>query len=257
MTNDGPGFLPLLQETAPVAQNFNWASLTAIMHAPTDMPLCEALFATHWISMLASSSNPEAEQIAIPTYCARALANRSLMAKVHSGYEKAAGRRGYIAGDLVFMMWIISRDNPAEASLNRAIHLAVQKTKAAKRWGDGEKIAQTSRQIRSYWDEFKTVVHLWAAKRILDVIYPNRQSYSYEIDFVELLEWSEAVRRWLEGFTPFRAQAPVAKAGDLMQPPEWFNVERRELPSHTTQLASEIREQLNSYRAPTSKFWSE
>ena len=89
------------------------------------------------------------EVIAMPRAVADALADTPAMVRLYGGYEAAAGRQGVVAGFVLIYLLVMSRDSSIKSSLNKAIHLAAEQAKRAKRWGDGVPIAKTSGKFSS------------------------------------------------------------------------------------------------------------
>jgi hypothetical protein len=80
-------------------------------------------------------------------------------------------KRATVAGHVFLLMFIMDlckerlprRGDPG-ASLDKAIAVMEAWASMDKRFGDDSRFPLSDRTIRNYWDEFRCVAHLWAAK---------------------------------------------------------------------------------------------
>lgn len=80
-------------------------------------------------------------------------------------------KRATVAGHVLVTMFVMDlckerlpkRGDPG-ASLDKAIAVMEAWASMDKRFGNGSKFPLSDRTIRNYWDEFRSVAHLWAAK---------------------------------------------------------------------------------------------
>jgi len=250
--------MPLLPREDPNASVWNYCPLDATMHAPRDADMRAAMLARHWLAVrLMEDPAQRSEVIQMPRAVADALAHEPTMVRLYDGYEAAAGRQGVVAGFVLIYLLVMSRDSSIKSSLNKALHLAAEQAKLAKRWGDGVPIAQTTRQVRKYWDEFKSVSHLWAARSLVGFNYSTGRdsNFTYETHVVELIEWAEVLRCWLESFVPDRATEPLVKPLEMWRPPGNYRLDNWQLKPDMSAIPAGMAAWLSSYKTPTSKYY--
>jgi hypothetical protein len=249
--------IPLFPLDDPRAEQFNFWNVWAVMVAHNDPSIQRAIKARATIKLLARTANPATQLIEVSRNAVMALADDAAMSRLYGGLEAIEGSKGCVAGFVLIYMHLMSLDPTGNASLNRALHYAAKQAQVAGRWGDGTMIPQTTRQLRKFWDERRDVSHLWAAQMLVDHRYstPEGSNFSYGTHVVEMLEWADAFRRWLEGFTPLRATGPLVGTTDMWRTPSGYQLRHRSLPAEQSPMTDQMRAWAASYRAPTTKFF--
>jgi hypothetical protein len=239
-----------------MARDHNFFQLRAVMHAPNDERARNAYQARNFVSLAASTNREQSlEKIDVPLSVIAALNDDEAMLQIYSGTFLRDGRKGSMAGFVLTYLYILETHKVNSGSLNKALHLASKHAEAANKWGDGTSVAKTTRSLRAAWDEFRSVAHLWAAEHLIDHRYRrgSESNFSYETHVVEMIEWSEAFRRWLESFVPFGWHQPLVTRTDVWRPCATYPASGRVLPPPVNdgQLPAELRDWLGGYRAPT------
>jgi hypothetical protein len=100
-------------------------------------------------------------------------------------------RHGEQVGDILLVVRTLSREQPAKASLGKAIRLHAE----SMRQSDDVRLLRAERKLREAWVEFESVAHLWGAYRTLRRNYGEGAG----VDWLLLLALAEHYRRWGEG----------------------------------------------------------
>ena len=122
-------------------------------------------------------------------------------------------RHGEQIGDILLVVRTLSREQPAQASLGKAIRLHVQ----SMRQFNDVRLLRTERKLRQAWVELELVAHLWGAYRTL------RRSKYYgkgaAIDWLLLLALAENYRRWGEGHHSPAGRTGTGRLSKPLLPP--------------------------------------
>jgi len=258
MTNNEIRHLPLLALDGPPAAFHNFLAVWATMLAPDDPEMRKAIEARGMVKHLARRANGRtAKHFMVESTLFTTLADDRAMTRLFSGYTTAAEQKGCIVGSVLVFLYLMSLDPTAGSSLNKALHVAAQRGKELRKWGDGSRVAQTPRQLRAFWDECLAVSHLWAAQMMLHHRYKAKDG-SYVLRAIhvhELLEWAEAFRRWIEGFVPHRAKKPLVGKNKLWRVPASYKLRPLALPISQQSIPDELHKWVATYKAPTMVSW--
>jgi hypothetical protein len=126
----------------------------------------------------------------------------------------AAAKRACIAADILCAIYLMERFSLPEPSMNKAVAL-VQAYAPTTAYGDDTKLPTSETQIRECWEEFKSVVHLWAAARINKAYpYTKDDRSMYADDFKSYLQIAQGCYHFGVSFIPKRAKprTPILNA---------------------------------------------
>ena len=122
-----------------------------------------------------------------------------------------ATKRGTVAGDLLALIYEMQARRAVEPSFGKAIE-HYKGFALGLKYGDGEALKYSEQTLRSYFDEFASVAHLWAAFRLNQGPYaytkdPQSVFHSPE-DLHTFLGIAKAVGQFAESFVPKRTKPP-------------------------------------------------
>ena len=101
-------------------------------------------------------------------------------------------RHGEHAGDVLLAVRALAREQPAVASLGKAIRMHAADMHNV----DREPVLRSESKLRAAWDEFQSVAHFWAACRLL--LRSSEYGDGADIDWPLLTALAENLRRWGE-----------------------------------------------------------
>lgn len=200
------------------------AWILALMNFPTDSAMRRSYYAVCYAAWVLEECRDEPDVIGVDLIegLISAPSKSDLGAKVADETKK-----GVVAGNFLLTMYVMNAfpETFSEPSVRKAIYAA--RVYASKtRFGDGSSLPTSETAIRKYFDEFRSVAHLWAATRLHESL-PIR-------DQREILGSAEAVRdflgiaRTLEDFgcvfVPKRAKPkqPILDRNSIWRVPESF-----------------------------------
>lgn len=125
--------------------------------------------------------------------------------------EAAEGvKTGSVAGDLLGMIYEQSRLGADEPSMRGAL-LHYRKWSIGRKYGDGEALKYSDRQLRHYFTAAAPAAHLWAAFRLLQQVTDGGKAYRSAFKpngFMFLLGVARSVQDFAEAFIPKRTSPP-------------------------------------------------
>jgi hypothetical protein len=148
-----------------------------------------------------------------------------------------ATKRGTVAGDLLHLLYEMHARGVDEPSFGKALE-HYKRFAPGLTYGDGEALKYSEQTLRTYFDEFRSVAHLWAAWRLNTGPYaylPDpRQVFHDASSLQTFLGVAKGVADFATTFIPKRTKPPrpVIEINDLIAIPE--SIASIRLTFHTT-----------------------
>jgi hypothetical protein len=196
--------------------------VNSIMRFPNAPDLRDQYYSVHLaLEELKIPNTDDSLEVAITVKTLRSLVN----APPHEELKKLTSnaiKQGVIAGDILATIYLMDRFKLPEPSMNKAIHVAMEFAKNNK-YGDGSKLNTTEKKIREYWNNYKSVSHLWAAHR-LGQVYPYAQDNDPEA-FPKFLSCAAGLAEFaFEYFLPRttrRLRGTILENSEIWTLPKW------------------------------------
>jgi asparagine synthetase B (glutamine-hydrolysing) len=184
------------------------------------------------------------------------LVEKILNGPSHGELRKSIDRsvkEGSVAGDMLNHVYVMHITRQKEPSLKKAIHLQTAFSKETK-YGDGSKLPSSDTRVRSHWEKYQSVAHIWGAFRLCKDISEREKieerRFLWGDHLPYLLSYSEILRKFATTFIPARQ----AQNKPLITKKTWKTPANYVLPETTIEIESIpdwIIEALKKYRAPT------
>jgi hypothetical protein len=175
----------------------------AILYFPNDPNLREQ-YLTHQLAEKALEGEPQADSFEINRYALNLL----IEAPSHSEFKRLATeatKQGNVAGDLLLLVYEMSRYGVAEPSLNKAIK-RYKVFALGKKYGNGDALKYSEQTIRDYWKECQPVAHLWGAFRAARLLY-GKNVFRAENNFQKYLGMAKGLQEFIFTHTASRDKA--------------------------------------------------
>jgi hypothetical protein len=232
------------------------ARIRAFMSFPNDQVLRELYFFLAGINDAAYRVNEDdVVNISGKARTWRLLLHRPNLRQLATG-ETESVKRGQVAGDVLAALYLMDRFSEREPSFKepskRKAFFAAQEMARTDRYGDGTPMKVSDKTIDRYWEEFKPVVHLWAAFRI-----NNTPEYSFAAvsdlmtsGFVPFLQVAAGLFHFGCSFIPSRvprrARNPILDPRQSWSLPD--NIARKDLDTNAA-LPGRLVEIMRRYKA--------
>lgn len=155
------------------------------------------------------------EQRTLSVGCIRSLLNGPSKADRKQAYKSSA-RRAMVAGDLLAAMYLMRKFDLEEPSMGKAIFVLGEFARD-RQWKDGVQMNASDRMIRKDWKAFRSVSHLWAARRLLELYPPKVKSPIFSAESLPtFLGVAAAAFEFGSTFIPKRQKSAdaILEAGD-------------------------------------------
>lgn len=161
----------------------------AWMLFPDDAVMRQAHLAREVVEQMLSSGEVEGSLVTVPVWMLRALADGEgkRTAKAAAG---EATKQGTVAGDLLALVYEMHVKGLPEPSFGKAIE-QYKKFAVGKKYGNGDALKYSEQTLRTYFDAFEPVSHLWAAFRL------NMGPYAYTADPRDVFHKPESLFQFL------------------------------------------------------------
>lgn len=212
-------------ETLEIAgDGYDGGRVLAWMIFPRSLDLRRHHLAREMAEREVANAAERGSQVLIETSLVRALLDGPGRAEMGE-LAKEATKRGTVTGDLLNLVYEMSARGADEPSFSKA--LAEYKAFApGKRYGDGEPLKYSEQTLRTYFDDFRCVAHLWGAFRLNAGPYAYLEQpaklFSNDSSLREFLGVAKGLADFATTFVPKRTKPAVAviERDDLVHIPD-------------------------------------
>ncbi len=161
--------------------------------------------------------------------------------------EPATIALGAVAGQI--LLRLIEMDIAGEeASVNKAIHLAIPSFERAVSQSGNKVTATSIRRLRIAWAEHLSVAHFWAAIQLAaDPVHQDHWAAAMQDDPLRILALARDLLRAAEGITNKHAKDPIISRKDMWTLPDTIQLPGQQMACDG--LSDEQRERLKTYTA--------
>lgn len=122
-----------------------------------------------------------------------------------------AAKRGTVAGDLLTLIYKMNAGGHSEPSFGKAIE-QYKSFALGLKYGDGESLKYSEETLRTYFKDYASVSHLWAAFRFNQGPYffakDPRDVFRTDKAFVDFLGVAKSIAQFASTFIPKRTKPP-------------------------------------------------
>jgi hypothetical protein len=136
-----------------------------------------------------------------------------------------ATKRGTVAGDMMNLIYEMHGRGVSEPSFGKAIE-GYKSFAPGKKYGDSEALKYSEQTLRNYFDEFRSVAHLWAAFRMNQGPYAyapdGREIFHDEASLIKMLGVAKGIQEFASTFIPKRTKPalPIIGVEEQVKIPE-------------------------------------
>lgn len=213
------------------------ARVMAWMCFPDSPEMRQTLLAREILENLVADQSSNAAIVSAPVWVLQCLVSGT---SHHEMRERAgeAAKRGTVAGDLLGLMYRMHFEEVEEPSFRKAI-ADYRRFAIGGKYGDGTPLKYSEQTLRTYFDEFESVAHLWAAYRLNQTKYrftPDKRNFFRDTEALSTcLGVAKGVAEFAATFVPKRWTKPVIEASLMVQIPDEIDALRlRKRPNHSS-----------------------
>lgn len=216
----------------------------AWMCFPNSHEMRKTLLAREILQNLLSDQSSDAAIVSAPSWVLQCLMSGPSHHEIREQAGEAA-KRGNVAGDLLGLIYRMHLEEVEEPSFRKAI-ADYKRFALGGKYGDGTPLKYSEATLRNYFDEFKSVAHLWAAYRLNQTEYqftPDKRNFFRDTEALSVcLGVAKGVAEFAASFVPKRWTAPVIEAVLMVQiPNEISTLPLRKLPTLPNPDRSNLR----------------
>lgn len=224
--------------------------LDSVMLFPNDAAMRDAYITTVQVQEEIKALK-ELDKLMVSVNCLRILIDSPSNAQLKLAVTESR-KGGMVTGDIMACLYLMERFEMPEPSINKAMHVC-RAFAAQSAYGDGTAMATSDGKMREYWNSFKGVSHLWAARR-LEIGYPivSLEDKFSRKHFNLHLACSQGLLEFATSFVPKRARpkAPILPLAEAWTLPSGTKALYLDSARYPAQLA----EFLKRYKAPLHNY---